>query len=142
MSFVNLEKLADTLAPGQDEQLIQMAQVHSHTKDGQESQQVMSNEMIQNLKQTHDLYVKQKMLSDEQFRLLSLLPRSWRYDKIMNTFGCSRQAIAAAHRMHDDKEYLLNREEETFIWKRADPVKIKHFVSWLVEYNTLVSSKN
>ena len=52
---------------------------------------------------------------DEQVRLFSLLRRSWRYDKIMNIFGCSRQAIAAAYRMHDDKEYLLNREEEPSI---------------------------
>ena len=85
------------------------------------------------------MYVKEKIPFDEQVRLLSLLPRSWRYDKIMNSFGCSGLAIAAAHRMHDDKEYLLNREEETSIWKRADPVKIQHFVSWLVEYHTLIS---
>ena len=75
----------------------------------------MNNEMIQNFKRIYDLYVKQKMPFDEQVRLLSLLPRSWQYDKIMNIFGCSRQAIAAAHRMHDDKEYLLNREEEPSI---------------------------
>ena len=68
----------------------------------------MNNEMIQNLKRIYDLYVKQKMPFDEQIRLLSLLPRSWQCDKIMNIFGCSRQAIAAAHRMRDDKEYLLN----------------------------------
>ena len=60
----------------------------------------------------------------------------------MNIFGCSRQAIAAAHRMYDDKEYLLNREEKLSIWQRADPVKIKHFVSWLVESNTLFSGRN
>ena len=90
----------------------------------------------------YDLYVKQKILFDEQVRLLALLPRSWRYDKIMSIFDCSRQAIAAAHRMHDDKEYLLNREEEPSIRQRADRVKIKHFVSWLVESNTLVSGRD
>ena len=89
----------------------------------------MNNEMIQNLKRIYDLYVKQKMPFDEQVRLLSLLPRSWQYDKIMNIFGCSRQAIATAQRMHDDKEYLLNREEEPSIRQKADPVNIKHFVS-------------
>ena len=119
-----------------------MAQAHSHTKDDQASQQAMNNEMIQNLKRIYDLCVKQKMPFNEQVRLLSLLPRSWHYDKIMNIFGCSRQAIAAAHRMHDDKEYLLNREEEPSIRQRADPVKIKHFVSWLVESNTLLSGRD
>ena len=85
--------------------------------------------------------MKEKISFDEQVRLLSLPPRSWRHDKIMNTFGCSGPAIAAAHRMHDDKEYLLNREE-TPIRKRADPVKIKHLVSWLVECNTFVSGRD
>ena len=98
--------------------------------------------MILNRKQIHDLYVKEKMPFDEQVWLLSLLPLSWRYDKIMNTFGCSRPAIAVAHRMHDDKEYLLNTEEELSIRQRADPVKIKHFVSWLVESNTLVPGRD
>ena len=113
-----------------------MAQAHSHTKDDQASQQAMNNETIQNLKRIYNLYVKQKMPFDEQVRLLSLLSRSWRYDKIMNIFGCSRQAIAAAHRMHYNKEYLLNREEKQSIRQGADPVKIKHFVSWLVESKT------
>ena len=102
----------------------------------------MSNEKIQKLKQIYDSYVKQKMLFEELVRLLSLLSRSWRYNKIMNIFGCSRQAIAAAHRIHDDKEYLLNREEELSVQQRAGPVKIKHFVSWLVESNTLASGRN
>ena len=119
-----------------------MVQVHSHTKDSQESQQAMSNEMIQSLKQIYDLYVRPKMPFDEQIPLLSLLPHSWRYDKIMNISGCSRQAIAAVHRMHDDKECLLNREEESSIRQRADPVKIKDFVSWLVESNTFVSGRD
>ena len=85
--------------------------------------------------------MKKKIPFDEQVQLLSLLPQSWRYDKITNTFGCSGPAIAAVHRMHDDKECLLNREEEAPIRKRADPVKIKHFVSLLVESNTLVSGR-
>ena len=60
----------------------------------------------------------------------------------MNTFCYSGPAIAAAHRKHDDREYLLNREERTPIRKRADPVKIKHYGSWLIECNTLVSGRD
>ena len=40
---------------------------------------------------------------------------------------------------HDDQEYMLKREIEPAIRQRADPEKIKHFVNWLVESNTLVS---
>ena len=86
--------------------------------------------------------MKEKIPFDEQVRLLSLLPRSRQYDNIMSTFGCSGPAIAAAHQMHDEKEHLLNREKGTPVRKRADPVKIKHFVNWLVECNTLVSVRD
>ena len=80
----------------------------------------------------------------EQIRLLSLLPRSWKYEKIIATFGCSRNAVAAAaaHRMHDDEEYMLNKIEEPSTRQRVDPEKVKHFISWLVESNTLVSGIN
>ena len=85
------------------------------------------------------MYVQQKMPFVEQVRLLSLLPRSWNYEKIMEIFGCSRHAIKTAHRMQDENEYMLKSEKEPAIRQRADPNKIKHFVSWLVESNTLVS---
>ena len=142
MRYINLEKLAETLAPGQGEQLIETAQLRSHTEDDQQLQDKINNEMVQSLKQIYDLYVKQKMPFEEQVRLLSLLPRSWPYEKTMNIFDCSRHAFTAAHRMHDDEEYLLNRGTEPSIRQRADPERIKHFVSWLVESNTLVSGKN
>ena len=48
----------------------------------------------------------------EQVRLLSLIPRSWSYDKITDTFKCSRHAIKTAHRMYDEQEYLLKRDSE------------------------------
>ena len=75
----------------------------------------------------------------EQVRILSLSPRSWKYEKVMSLFGCTRHAVTAAHQMHDDEEYLLNKDQEPVIRQRAAPEKIKHFISWLVESNTLVS---
>jgi hypothetical protein len=59
----------------------------------------------------------------------------------MKIFGCSRHAITTAHRMRDDVQYMLNRNKEPSIRQRADPEKVKHFVSWLVESNTLVSGR-
>ena len=75
----------------------------------------------------------------EQVRLLSLLPRSWKYEKTIEIFGCSRHAIKTAHRIHDEQDYILRRDSEPSIRQRADPEKIKHFVNWMVESNTLVS---
>lgn len=95
--------------------------------------------MVQNLKEIYDLYVQQKLPFVEQVRLLSLLPRAWKYEKVMEIFVCTRHAIKTAHRMRDDNEYMLNIEKEPIIRQRADPNTIKHFVRWLVESNTLVS---
>ena len=97
--------------------------------------------MIQTLKQTYDIYIKQNFPFIEQVRLLSILPRSWKYEKVMNIFGCTRHAVVVAHRMRDDEEYLLNKDQEVNIRQRADPEQIKHFISWLVESNTLVSGR-
>ena len=77
----------------------------------------------------------------EQVRILSLLSYSMSYENIMVTFGCSRHAIKSAHRMQDDNESFLQLEKELTIRQRSDPEKIKHFVSWLIESNTLVSGR-
>ncbi|CAF4565429.1 unnamed protein product [Rotaria sp. Silwood2] len=94
--------------PGQGQELIQIAQLQSQAREEQQFQLSISNEMVQ----SH---------------------RSWKYEKVMSTFGCTRHAITAARQMYDDEEYLLNKDQEPVIRQRADPEKIKHFVSWLVE---------
>ena len=43
--------------------------------------------------------------------------------------------------MQDDNESFLQSEKQSTTRQRADPEKIKHFVSWLVESNTLVSGR-
>ena len=139
---LNLEKLAESLAPGQGEKLIEIAQLHLQSKDDQELQETTNIEMVQTLKRIYDIYVQQQMPFIEQIRLLSLLPRSWKYEKIIATFVCSRNAVAAARRMHDDEEYMLNKVEELSTRQGVDPEKVKHFISWLVESNTLASGIN
>ena len=125
--------------PGQGQKLIEIAQLQAQVREKQQLEQSIANEMVQSLKQVYDMYEKLKMPFIEQVRLLSLLPRSWKYEKVMNIFGCTRHAVTAAHQMHDDEEYVLNRNQEPVIRQRADPEKIKHFISWLVESNTLAS---
>ena len=127
--------------PGQGQELIEIAQLISQAREEQQLQLSITNEMVQSLKQVYDIYVKQNMSFIDQVRILSLLPRSWKYEKVMSIFGCTRHAVKAAHQMYDDEEYILNRDQEPAIRQRADPEKIKHFVSWLVESNTLVSGR-
>ena len=113
--------MAEALAPGQSDELLQIAHITSNNKVIRELDETLSNEVIQNIKQIYDLYVKQKMPFIEQVRLLSLVPRSWSYEKIMEVFQWSRHAIKIAHRMHDEQEYMLKREIEPTIRLRADP---------------------
>ena len=134
-----LKTMAEALAPGQSEELIRISQVTSNVGDTEFFDQTVTNDMVQNLKRIYDLYVEQKIPFIEQVRLLSLLPRSWSYEKVMETLGCSRHAVRTAHKMYDEQEYMLKRDNEPSIRQRADPEKIKHFVNWLVESNTLVS---
>lgn len=137
-----LGKIAEVLATGQAEDLLQISQNQLNMKNPEIFSRTINNEMVQNLKQIYDLYVEWKMPFIEQVRLLSLLARTWSYEKTMEIFSCSRHAIKVAHRMYDDQEYFSKRDEEPAIRQRADPEKIKHFVNWLVESNTLVSGSN
>ena len=136
-----LEKLAESLAPGQKDELLEMAQLQSSTHSEREANVIINNEIINNLKEIYTLYVERKMPFIEQVRLLSLLPRSMSYENIMAIFGCSRHAIKSADRMQDDNQFFLQPEKEPIIRQCADSEKIKHFVSWLVESNTLVSGR-
>ena len=97
--------------------------------------------MVQSLKRVYDIYVKQNMPFIDRVRILSLLPRSWKYEKVMSIFGCTRHTVKAAHQMYDDEEYMLNRDQKPAIRQRADPENIKYFASWFVESNTLVSGR-
>ena len=131
--------MAEALAPGQSEELLEVAHLASNTRDIRELHETLKNEMIQNIKQIYDLYVKQNTPFIEQVRLLSFISRSWSYEKIIDIFKCSRPAIKTAHRMYDEQEYVLKRDSEPPVRQRADPEKIKHCVNRLVENNTLVS---
>lgn len=73
--------MAEVLAPGQSEALVQISRSYSQNNDNRAQNETISNEMVQNLKLIYDAYIQQKMSFIEQVRLLSLLPRSWSYEK-------------------------------------------------------------
>lgn len=134
-----IEKLAETLAPDEGAELLQLAKLDTYTENHGADNESINNEIVQNLKRLYDLYVEQKMPFVEQVRLLSLLPRSWSYEKIMEVFFCTRHAIKTGRQLQDDNERVLRLEKEPAVRQRADPNRIRHFISWLVESNTLVS---
>ena len=136
-----LEKLAESLAPGQKDELLEMAQLQSSTHSEREANVIINNEIINNLKEIYTLYVERRMSFIDQVRLLSLLPRSMSYENVMATFGCSRHAIKSARRMQDGNESFLQSEKQLTIRQRADPQKIKQLVSWLIKSDALVSGR-
>ena len=127
------------MVPGQGEEFLHLVDPDSGTEGTHLLNETVNNEMIQNLKKIYDSYVEHGMPFMEQVRLLSMLPRSWEYQKVIEIFGVSRHAIKEAHKMSDMQEYRLNEKTEKGIRQRADPEKIKHFVNWLVESDTLIS---
>jgi hypothetical protein len=68
-----------------------MARLTTDAQDRADVNETMGNEIVKNLKEIYQLYVDQNMTFVEQVRILSLLPRSWSYEKIMDQ-NCSSNA--------------------------------------------------
>ena len=130
--------MAETLGPGQGKELLALAKLDTDTEKHPSTDTCSNKEIVNNLKEIYDAYAVNRMPFVEQVRLLVLLPHLWSYEDIMQTFECSWHVIKTAHRMQDEKDYALKSENETSIRQRAAPNKIKHFVSWLVDSNTLM----
>lgn len=141
LSICIVEKMAEALVPGQSENLLQLAHWETVNRNNRAFNQEVDTEMVENLKRIYKLYCEKRMPFIEQVRLLSLLPRSWKYEIVMENFGCSTHAIKLAHKMHDEQEYFMGKSGEPSTRQRADPETVKHFITWLVESNTLVSGE-
>ncbi|CAF4577001.1 unnamed protein product, partial [Rotaria socialis] len=55
------EKLAEPLAPGQKDELLEMLRQHSDAQKEQQANTLINNEIISNLKEIYTVYVKQKI---------------------------------------------------------------------------------
>ncbi|CAF1153070.1 unnamed protein product, partial [Didymodactylos carnosus] len=89
------EKIADTIAPGQGIQLLELAKLDNDNgkNDNNQTRIIMNNEMVSNLKKVYDFYINNNMPFIEQVRIIALLPRNWTYDQVMNAFGCSKSIV-------------------------------------------------
>ena len=61
-----LEKMAEALAPGQSETLLQMVQSDSQDKGTQSLHEMINNAMVQNFKRVYDFYVEHRIPFMEQ----------------------------------------------------------------------------
>ncbi|CAF1206232.1 unnamed protein product [Didymodactylos carnosus] len=55
----------------------------------------------------------------ERARLLSLLPRTWKYDQIKATFNCSDHAIKTAHKMLELEQYMIKLDNQKYFRQKA-----------------------
>ena len=136
-----VDKLAETLAPGEGDELLKMAKLSQQSVQDDYNQETQNSEIIENIKKIYNQYQIQKRPFIEQVRLLTLLPRSWTYDRIQLNFNCSRHAIRLAHAMINDETYYFMKEDNRTTRQRVDPERVRHFISWLVDSQLLVSSK-
>ncbi|CAF3931085.1 unnamed protein product, partial [Rotaria sp. Silwood1] len=133
------DKLAETLVPGEGDELLRMAKLNQQSFQDDYNQQTHNNEIIENIKKIYNQYKIEKRPFIEQVRLLTLLPSSWTYDQIKLNFNCSRHAIRLAHAMMNDEKHYLMNEESRITRQRADPGRVRHFISWLIDSQLLVS---
>ena len=135
------DKLAETLAPGEGDELLRMAKFNQQLVQDEYNQQTQNSEIIENIKKIYNQYKIEKRPFIEQIRLLAILPSSWTYDQIRFNFNCSRHAIRLAHAMMNDEKYYLMKEENRVTRQRVDPERVRHFISWLIDSQLLVSGK-
>ncbi|CAF4362249.1 unnamed protein product, partial [Rotaria sp. Silwood2] len=133
------DKLAETLVPGEGDELLRMAKLNQQSFQDDYNQQTHNNEIIENIKKIYNQYKIEKRPFIEQVRLLTLLPSSWTYDQIKLNFNCSQHAIRLAHAMMNDEKHYLMNEESRITRQRADPGRVRHFISWLIDSQLLVS---
>jgi hypothetical protein len=124
-----LEKLAESLAPGEGGDLLRMSDLDPQAREDNNIKEADDNEVIDNLKDIYDQYAKQKMAFIDQVRIPSLLPRSWTYEQVMNKFSCSRHAVKEAHWMRNEQDFMFKREERPTTRQRVNPERIKHFIT-------------
>ena len=136
-----VDKLSETLAPGEGDELLKMAKLNQQSVQDDYNQEIQNSEIIENIKKIYNQYQIQKRPFIEQVRLLTLLPRSWTYDQIQLNFNCSRHAIRLAHAMINDEMYYFMKEDNRTTRQRVDPERVRHFISWLIDSQLLVSSK-
>ena len=84
------DKIAETLAPGEGDELLRMAKFNQQPVQDEYKQQTQNSEIIKNIKKIYNQYKIEKRPFIEQVRLLTILPSSWIYDQIRFNFNCSR----------------------------------------------------
>jgi hypothetical protein len=117
--YILASKFAESIAPGQGEMLLQLA----HLDDITERQSInistssyisVDEQYLDYLIKMYQLYEEKNLPFDEQVRVLTLIPQSWKFTSgmIQEKFNCSSHAVKTARRLKKITDIPLHIEEK------------------------------
>ena len=111
--------VVEGIAPGQGEMLLQLAQLDNLAE--QQSVNVSTSfnasigeQYLSYLVQMYQSYVEKILPFNEQVRVLSLIPKSWKLtsERIEEKFNCTSYAVKTARRLYKMIDIPLHIDEE------------------------------
>jgi hypothetical protein len=137
------KRLAESIAPGEGDTLINISGFDNLLHPRQRTKSVSleaDSSLINYLVEMYKEYDIQYLPYNEKIRILALLPDEWLYKDIMKTFGCTRHAAKASRHLRAATKTPLHIEpHQPIVRSRIDATRTEHFITWLVETNTMIS---
>ncbi|CAF1458184.1 unnamed protein product [Adineta steineri] len=139
---------AEGIAPGEGEKLLQLADLEEVICDRRSSNVLISSnspideQHLAYLVKMYHSYEERNLPFNEQVRVLTLIPKSWKLSSpfIEEKFNCSNYAVKTARQLSDITDLPLHIEKKSpNIRQYLNPEKIDYFLSWIIESNLLVS---
>ncbi|CAF1305788.1 unnamed protein product, partial [Didymodactylos carnosus] len=138
---------AESIAPGQGKKLLQLAHLNNLAERPSLNVSTSSNTSIDEqylsyLIQMYQAYEEKNLPFNEQVRVLSLIPKSWKLTSKMieEKFNCTSYAVKTARRLYNMTDIPLHIEEKIpKSRQRLDPRKIDYFISWITQSDLLIS---
>jgi len=111
--------VAQSIAPGQGEMLLQLAQLDNLSERQSVNTSTSSNASIDEqylsyLVRMYQAYEEKNLPFNEQVRVLSLIPKSWNLtsEMIEEKFNCTNHAVKTARRLYKMTDIPLHIEEK------------------------------
>ncbi|CAF3235207.1 unnamed protein product [Rotaria sp. Silwood2] len=138
---------AEKIAPGQGKMLLELAQLDDLSErrsstSSRSSKTPIDEEHLQYLIYMYHAYEKQHLPYQEQIRVLTLIPKSWKLSSpiIQQKFHCTDHAVKLARKLGKSSCTPLHMEVKApKTRQRLELQKLDYFISWLIEADLLIS---
>lgn len=111
---------AETMAPGQGEKLLSLAQLDNINRrripnNSKEINSAIDSDYLTCLIKMYNAYEQKGLPFSEQVRVLTLIPESWKMtsEMIQETFNCSHHAVKTARRLKKATETPMHIDEKS-----------------------------